>query len=179
MVEKLKRRRRGGGRAARGCARPSHSSSSFFERIRYRMSTPQPQSSVNDQSYRAILDYLNRRGHSKAAAALTADLATEAGSPGSNAAQGGGKQVGLDDFADRNAPSQPRPSGAAPQQPGQPQRRRPDQAVAGGQLLADPPSWEKGYEGLSNFVEHVSLLPYSTSARSPADAPCCSHRAAL
>lgn len=139
------------------------------------MSTPQPQGSVNDQSYRAILDYLNRRGHTRAAAALTADLAPDAatssaatgnaapnaggtgsapGTPGASpAASGGGKAVGLEDFADRNAPSQPRTpaagAGAAP-------RRRPDQAVASGQMLADPPSWEKGYEGLRNFVDNVS-----------------------
>lgn len=135
---------------------------------------PQHQPSVNDQSYRAILDYLNRRGHTRAAAALTADLAQDASSPSaatgnaagaggggtgsapgtpgaSPAASGGGKAVGLEDFADRNAPSQPR-TPAAGAQP----RRRPDQAVASGQMLADPPSWEKGYEGLRNFVDNVS-----------------------
>lgn len=110
-----------------------------------------------DANYRAILDYLTKRGHHKAALALTADLepnANAASRPGSPAPSssagtaGGGKAVGLDDFAERNAPSVARAA-----QPGQ--RRRPDQSVAPGQMLADPPSWEKGYEGLRTFVENV------------------------
>ncbi|GAA6032360.1 hypothetical protein JCM8097_008136 [Rhodosporidiobolus ruineniae] len=123
------------------------------------MSTPQPPSSTQsnpDANYRAILDYLTKRGHSRAALALTADLEQQQSSastsrPGSPApaAAGGGKAVGLDDFAERNAPSAAR--GGA-QQPGQ--RRRPDQSVAPGQMLADPPSWDKGYEGLRSFVEN-------------------------
>ena len=133
--------------------------------------TPAPAGSVNDQSYRAILDYLNRRGHSKAAAALTADLA--AATSGTGSVEGGGKSVGLDDFADRNAPSQPRTPGATPAPSGgaagAAARRRPDQQVAGGQLLADPPSWEKGYEGLRNFVENVSGFAVRCTAASPAE----------
>ncbi|GAA6018558.1 hypothetical protein JCM10207_007217 [Rhodosporidiobolus poonsookiae] len=103
-----------------------------------------------DANYRAILDYLSKRGHHKAALALTADLDAQSssrpGSPAPSAASGGGKAVGLDDFAERNAPSAPRQ--------GAQQRRRPDQSVAPGQMLADPPSWEKGYEGLRAFVEN-------------------------
>ena len=99
--------------------------------------------------------------------ALAADAPAGASSPGSSpAASGGGRAVGVEDFAGRNAPSQAReqtPGQQQQQQQGgqqpqpQPQRRRPDQAVASVQLLADPPSWEKGYEGLRNFVENVSL----------------------
>ncbi|KAK4054227.1 Transcription initiation factor TFIID subunit 5 [Microbotryomycetes sp. JL201] len=115
--------------------------------------TPQG-TNPSEASYRAIIEFLNRRGHTKAAQALSADLTGNAQqdgqSPGSSpAATGGGRAVGLEDFAGRNAPSQPRES-----TPGQPGRRRPDQAVASAQLLADPPSWEKGYEGLRNFVEN-------------------------
>ncbi|GAA5934712.1 transcription initiation factor TFIID subunit 5 [Sporobolomyces koalae] len=140
---------------------------------------PQQQSSNPDANYRAILEYLTKRGHHKAALALTADLDpqaaanTNASNPASPASQalGGGKAVGLDDFAERNAPTQqrqtPQPQGAAnsnsnqQQAPGQAQsqqqqqqRRRPDQSVAPGQMLADPPSWEKGYHGLRTFVEN-------------------------
>lgn len=134
---------------------------------------PQQQQPQSDQSssYKAILEYLNRRGHTKAASLLAADLSngtpstldSPAPSPAA-AAAGGGKAVGLEDFAERNAPSAargatpgtatPGGAGAGAAAPGQ-QRRRPDQAVAGGQLLADPPSWEKGYEGLRTFVENV------------------------
>jgi hypothetical protein len=128
------------------------------------MSTPQPPQSGQagpggappsnpDANYRAILDYLTKRGHHKAALALTSDLEQPQSRPGSPApssaaAAGGGKAVGLDDFAERNAPSAARAG-----QPGQ--RRRPDQSVAPGQMLADPPSWDKGYEGLRTFVENV------------------------
>ncbi|GAA6017244.1 hypothetical protein JCM11491_001867 [Sporobolomyces phaffii] len=139
------------------------------------MSTPQPapaSTSNPDANYRAILEYLNKRGHHKAALALTADLdpaasASNPASPASASASGGGRSVGLDDFAERNAPTQPRPPPPAPgqpaqqQQPGQQQnaqnpnqRRRPDQSVAPGQMLVDPPSWEKGYHGLRTFVEN-------------------------
>ncbi|GAA5857772.1 hypothetical protein JCM8547_005977 [Rhodosporidiobolus lusitaniae] len=123
------------------------------------MSTPQPSSSGGssnpDANYRAILDYLTKRGHHKAASALTTDLESgqspqRSSSPAPSAAGGGGKAVGLDDFAERNAPSAPRGGGA----PAAGQRRRPDQSVAPGQMLADPPSWEKGYEGLRTFVEN-------------------------
>lgn len=39
-------------------------------------------------------------------------------------------------------------------------------------MLADPPSWEKGYEGLRNFVENVSIpSPFEVSCRFIADAP--------
>ncbi|KDE06754.1 hypothetical protein MVLG_02950 [Microbotryum lychnidis-dioicae p1A1 Lamole] len=141
-----------------------------------------------DQSYKAIVDYLTKRGHLKAVAELQTDLANSntsaaagntSGSATGNAStstagggaaaassssshpaspaaalNGGGKAVGLDDFAHRNAPSQPtsraQTGGAAGE------RRGPDQAVAAGQMLADPPSWEKGYEGLTAFV-HNSL----------------------
>ncbi|SCZ89531.1 BZ3500_MvSof-1268-A1-R1_Chr9g10444 [Microbotryum saponariae] len=143
-----------------------------------------------DQSYKAIVDYLTKRGHLKAVAELQTDLAnsntsaaagnttagsaTGPGNPSTSTARagaaassssshppspaaalnGGGKAVGLDDFAHRNAPSQPtsraQTGGAAGE------RRGPDQAVAAGQMLADPPSWEKGYEGLTAFV-HNSL----------------------
>ena len=136
------------------------------------MSTPQPppgnsSSSNPDASYRAILEYLTKRGHHKAALALTQDLGGGE-SPNSNPASpqpqpgGGGKSVGLEDFAERNAPSRatPRP------------RRRPDQSVAPGQMLADPPSWEKGYNGLRQFVENVKYshshsptLPFTYNER--------------
>lgn len=121
------------------------------------MSTPQPppgnSSSNPDASYRAILEYLTKRGHHKAALALTQDLGGGGDSPNNSnpaspqpqLAGGGGKSVGLEDFAERNAPSRGTP------QP----RRRPDQSVAPGQMLADPPSWEKGYNGLRQFVENV------------------------
>lgn len=141
------------------------------------MSTPQPQGTPHpgqqgqqgapnpDANYRAILDYLAKRGHHKAALALQSDL--DGSAPG-QAAAGGGKAVGLEDFADRNAPSAPRqgPGAAAP---GQGQngpnaaaaaaaaaggRRRMDQSVAPGQMLADPPSWERGYDGLRSFVDN-------------------------
>lgn len=126
------------------------------------MSTPQPppgnSSSNPDASYRAILEYLTKRGHHKAALALTQDLGGGGDSPNSNSNPaspqpqqpgGGGKSVGLEDFAERNAPSRGTP------QP----RRRPDQSVAPGQMLADPPSWEKGYNGLRQFVENVKFPP--------------------
>lgn len=141
------------------------------------MSTPQPPAHSGQQqqaaggggnpdaSYRAILDYLAKRGHHKAALALQADLEGAAGgaggsrpaSPATAAAAGGGRAVGLDDFTERNAPSAPR-AGSAGQagQQGQ-QRRRMDQSVAPGQMLVDPPSWEKGYEGIRTFVENVSV----------------------
>ncbi|GAA5893440.1 hypothetical protein JCM6882_008034 [Rhodosporidiobolus microsporus] len=136
------------------------------------MSTPQPPNGPSnpDANYRAILDYLTKRGHHKAALALTTDLegsgaggggggggdASRPGSPAA-AAAGGGKSVGLDDFAERNAPSAPRgggAGGAAGGAGGQGQRRRMDDSVARGQMLTDPPSWEKGYEGLRAFVEN-------------------------
>ncbi|GAA6054586.1 hypothetical protein JCM3770_000064 [Rhodotorula araucariae] len=119
------------------------------------MSTPQPpgggQGSAPDANYRAILDYLAKRGHHKAALALSSDLEhNQAQGQGQAQAQGpaAGKAVALDDFAERNAPSAPR----QPQQPQQ--RRRMDQSVAPGQMLADPPSWEKGYEGIRAFVDN-------------------------
>ncbi|GAA5987669.1 hypothetical protein JCM10908_007161 [Rhodotorula pacifica] len=141
------------------------------------MSTPQPQqqqqqqqqagASNPDANYRAILDYLSKRGHHKAALALQSDL--DGSSPATSAAAGGGKAVGLEDFAERNAPSAPRAGSNAPPPPGAgtpgpppppPQaqaaagRRRMDQSVAPGQMLADPPSWERGYEGIRSFVEN-------------------------
>ncbi|BGP40624.1 Transcription initiation factor TFIID subunit 5 [Rhodotorula kratochvilovae] len=137
------------------------------------MSTPQPPApgqgggSNPDANYRAILDYLAKRGHHKAALALSSDLEQQQQSrPGSPApaaaAAAGGKAVGLDDFAERNAPSAPRqqtqpPPGQGqqpPQQQQQQQRRRMDQSVAPGQMLADPPSWEKGYDGIRAFVDN-------------------------
>ncbi|GAA6062685.1 hypothetical protein JCM10212_002508 [Sporobolomyces blumeae] len=151
------------------------------------MSTSQssgPSPSTPDANYRAILEYLSKRGHHKAALALTADLdannststqgatstTSRPQSPAPSTANpaGGGKSVGLDDFAERNAPSAQRNPTQQPQQQQQQQqqggganapgsgqvRRRPDQSVAPGQMLADPPSWEKGYEGLRNFVEN-------------------------
>lgn len=110
---------------------------------------------TKDVSDQVILDYLNRRGFTRAASALTAELGTDGAS-----ATGGGKAIALGDLAERNAPSANRPAGLAgvPAPPGPGVKRRPDQAVAGGQLLADPPSWEKGYEGLRTFVENVRLL---------------------
>ncbi|GAA5973839.1 hypothetical protein JCM11641_003185 [Rhodosporidiobolus odoratus] len=135
------------------------------------MSTPAAPSASQlsnpEANYKAILDYLAKRGHHRAATALSADLdqlkataaaggtapspapasPATASTPAAAAAQGGGKAVGLDDFAERNAPSAARAA-----QPGQ--RRRMDQSVAPGQMLADPPSWEKGYEGLRSFVEN-------------------------
>lgn len=119
-------------------------------------------------SYSIILSYLAERGHTRAEAALRQDLASDANQPpssssqrslGGSAASGGGKSVGLQDFAARNAPSAQRgvyANGAGNGANGQ-QRRRPDQAVANGQLLADPSSWEKGYEGLRTFVENVRV----------------------
>ncbi|GAA5910460.1 transcription initiation factor TFIID subunit 5 [Sporobolomyces salmoneus] len=135
------------------------------------MSTPQPNAPATsnpDANYRAILEYLTKRGHHKAALALTADLdpasnAAAGSNPASPAASagGGGKAVGLEDFAERNAPTQQRGASTAPgqgqsgQQAQNPnQRRRPDQSVAPGQMLVDPPSWEKGYHGLRTFVEN-------------------------
>lgn len=135
-------------------------------------STPHPpapqagqQQSNPDANYRAILDYLSKRGHHKAALALQSDLD---GTNSANAAAGGGKAVGLDDFAERNAPSAPRqgPPGAGPPtaaagaaqnaqpQPAQGARKRMDQSVAPGQMLADPPSWERGYDGIRTFVDN-------------------------
>ncbi|GAA5873428.1 hypothetical protein JCM1840_007380 [Sporobolomyces johnsonii] len=130
------------------------------------MSTPQPPSgppapSNPDANYRAILEYLTKRGHHKAALSLQADLeqasnpSSRPASPAPNPAAAGGKSVPLDDFAERNAPSAPRAASQGPAAAGQQQqRRRPDQSVAPGQMLADPPSWEKGYEGLRAFVEN-------------------------
>ncbi|GAA5977148.1 hypothetical protein JCM5350_003236 [Sporobolomyces pararoseus] len=137
------------------------------------MSTPQPapaSTSNPDANYRAILEYLTKRGHHKAALALTADLdpssnnnSSGASNPASPAASasGGGKSVGLEDFAERNAPTQPRSNSNQQQgsttgggQTPQNQRRRPDQSVAPAQILVDPPSWEKGYHGLRTFVEN-------------------------
>lgn len=141
------------------------------------MSTPQPapaSTSNPDANYRAILEYLTKRGHHKAALALTADLdpssnnnSSGASNPASPAASasGGGKSVGLEDFAERNAPTQPRSNSNQQQgsttgggQTPQNQRRRPDQSVAPAQILVDPPSWEKGYHGLRTFVENVSRI---------------------
>ncbi|KAK4693020.1 transcription initiation factor TFIID subunit 5, partial [Phenoliferia sp. Uapishka_3] len=124
-----------------------------------------------------ILDYLDRVGHTRAAAALRAEIADPTGANSSNPnsnpstpGAGAGLAVGLDEFADKNAPIAPK--GAAPgpgQQQPPPGRRRMDNSVAGAQLLTDPPSWEKGYEGMRNFVEnsldihrpelHPMLLP--------------------
>ncbi|TNY21852.1 WD40-repeat-containing domain protein [Rhodotorula diobovata] len=137
------------------------------------MSTPGPPAgaqSTPDANYRAILDYLAKRGHHKAALALSADLEGSLSrqgtpAPGPGPVPGGGKAVPLDDFAERNAPSAPRqpsaPPGQQPQQQGQGQgqgqgqvRRRMDQSVAPGHMLADPPSWDKGYAGLRLFVEN-------------------------
>lgn len=158
-------------------------SSSFPPSLLVAMSTPQPPpagaQSTPDANYRAILDYLAKRGHHKAALALSADLdqaanpsrqgSPAAAPPAAGAPQGGGKAVPLDDFAERNAPSAPRqpsaqppgaaaagaPQGSATPAPPQPQaRRRMDQSVAPGHMLADPPSWDKGYHGLRTFVEN-------------------------
>ena len=70
-----------------------------------------------------ILEYLARRGHTQAEAALRQEL-----------------NLSLGDFASRNAPS-----------PAPPLKRSQSQ-----QLLADPTAWEKGYQGLRDFVENVS-----------------------
>lgn len=126
-------------------------------------SVPTPPVNPSNQ----ILEYLTRHGHTRAAAALAAELAENAA-----IASGGGKAVGLDEFANRNAPKSGSGSGAGagaaagagatamqPQAsgPGVVKRRPLDQAVAAGQMLADPPSWEKGYEGLRSFVENVGV----------------------
>jgi hypothetical protein len=125
-------------------------------------------------SYQVILTYLAEKGHTRAEAALRLDLASDAnnvngsapGTPTSTTAavNGGGKSVGLEDFAARNAPSAPRP-GTPAATASQNGRKRPDQAVAGGQLLVDPPSWEKGYEGLRTFVENVSSVSFERGTR--------------
>lgn len=103
-----------------------------------------------------VLDYLERHGHTKSAAQLRGEIA-EGSTPGSSSTpplQGGGRAVGLDEFADKNAPIAPKgPASAGGPGPG---RRRLDNSVAGAQLLTDPPSWEKGYEGMRTFVENVS-----------------------
>lgn len=123
------------------------------------MSTPQPPAppgvSNPDANYRAILDYLAKRGHHKAALALQHDL--DGGNQPQPQPHGQGKAVGLDDFAERNAPSAPRQTPtptATPAPGGGGGRRRMDQSVAPGQMLADPPSWERGYSGLRTFVEN-------------------------
>ncbi|KAL8283331.1 hypothetical protein RQP46_005741 [Phenoliferia psychrophenolica] len=82
--------------------------------------------------------------------------------------QGGGRATGLDDFADKNAPIAPKGPASAVAGPSS-ERRRLGNSVAGAQLLTDPPSWEKGYEGMRTFVEnsldihrpelHPMLLP--------------------
>ena len=105
-------------------------------------------SPVPTDEQRTLLQYLSNRGFSRAEQALREEIA--AGGSGSAAPSPGGRAVGLDDFAARNAPSAPR--GLAQ---GQQQRRRPDQAIAAGQMLADPPSWDKGYADLRSFVENV------------------------
>lgn len=104
-------------------------------------------------SLAVILTYLSERGHTKAEAALRQELVDAANAAGAGGApRGGGRAVDLEDFAARNVPSAPSRA-AAPSAPG---KRRADQAAAGGQLLADPPSWAKGYEGLRTFVHNVS-----------------------
>ncbi len=91
--------------------------------------------------------YLKSRGFEAVADQLTTDSAQD---PAAATAGTGGTQVGLDEFAKQEAPPAVRSTSAGPQ------RRRPDQAMAANQMLADPPSWEKGYEGLNEFVENVS-----------------------
>lgn len=121
------------------------------------------------------MNYLTQRGYNRAVQQLQADIddaALGGSSPaslnGGGAVAPGGKAVGLNDLAQRNAPSLARtPSAGGAGAPGSNHnaaaataagqiRKRPDQSVAGGQMLADPPSWEKGYEGLRTFVENVS-----------------------
>ncbi|KAM0748491.1 WD40 repeat-like protein [Meredithblackwellia eburnea MCA 4105] len=99
---------------------------------------------TQEQQYKTIIDYLERHGHSRTVAQLRLDLTPENG----GSAAGGGRTVGLDEFADKNAPLAPKGAAAGP---GQQARRR---EGAGGQLLLDPPSWEKGYDGMRNFVEN-------------------------
>lgn len=125
-----------------------------------------------------IMNYLTQRGYNRAVQQLQADIddaasggSSPASSNGGGAVVPGGKAVGLNDLAQRNAPSlarTPSAGGAGAGAPGNnnnaaaaaagQMRKRPDQSVAGGQMLADPPSWEKGYEGLRTFVENVSRI---------------------
>ncbi|KAI5474370.1 transcription initiation factor TFIID subunit 5 [Pseudohyphozyma bogoriensis] len=109
---------------------------------------PKPPPSEAD-SFRTILDYLERHGHSRAASTLRADLKTVA----EGGVIGGGKAVGLDEFADKNAPNAPKvPNQAAMN--GVAQNMARSRIGPGGQVLQDAPSWEKGYEGMRGFVEN-------------------------
>lgn len=109
---------------------------------------PAPAGPPADEQLAITLAYLKARGFDSFADQLTTDRQHDPAA----ATQGGGTQVGLDEFAKQEAPPAVRSASAGPQ------RRRPDQAMASNQILADPPSWEKGYEGLNEFVENVSRV---------------------
>ena len=118
---------------------------------------PPGQATPSDEQLAVTIAYLKARGFEAVADQLTADSAQD---PAAAATATGGTQVGLDEFAKQEAPPAVRSASTGAQ------RRRPDQAMAANQILADPPSWEKGYEGLNEFVENVgSSLGCSCCAR--------------
>lgn len=109
-----------------------------------------------------ILDYLSRRGFSKAETAMRAEIAAKiaGAAPGADgpANQGKGKSVGLDEFADRNAPAGEKAgagaqAGAAGGADGQAASKK--REGQGKNLIRQPSEYAKGYEGLREFVNNV------------------------
>jgi hypothetical protein len=109
-------------------------------------SAAQPQRALNDQ---AILEYLARRGFAKAEGALRAELANAI----PNSSAGKGRTVGLEEFADKNAnTSDAAVAGLGKKKEG-----------VGRNLLKQPSEYAKGYEGLREFVNNVSLFRLSST----------------
>lgn len=93
---------------------------------------------LNDQ---AILEYLSRRGFTKAEQALRAEITNSL----SNPSAGKGKTVSLEEFADKNANTS--------SDGGIPGMGRKKEGL-GRNLIKQPSEYAKGYEGLREFVNN-------------------------
>ncbi|KAI8447009.1 WD40-repeat-containing domain protein [Phakopsora pachyrhizi] len=108
-------------------------------------SPPIQSSSLNDQS---VLDYLSRRGFSKAELALRSEISSSSSiqqqlSTQSSSISGKGKTVGLDEFADKNA--------NLPDSIASSKRR---DAGYGRKLIRQPSEYTRAYENLREFVNN-------------------------
>ncbi|KAI9605602.1 hypothetical protein KEM48_002056 [Puccinia striiformis f. sp. tritici PST-130] len=117
----------------------------------------QPQRTLNDQ---AILEYLSRRGFAKAEGALRAELANSI----SNSSAGKGRTVGLEEFADKNANTSDATTLAG-------NNLGKKKEGVGRNLIKQPSEYAKGYEGLREFVNNVSLIGYPSASIHPVFTP--------
>lgn len=119
------------------------------------ISETQPHPIINDQ---AILDYLSRRGYTKAEYALRSELAISSNHSILHSSLSKGKTVALDEFADRNAhlpPDHHQLSSTQKKKDG-----------LGRNLIKQPSEYAKAYDGLRDFVNHVSQTYLYSSFKS-------------